>query len=173
MPSASITVSEVAREKGEFTVVDTSDYTGVTVTSTDLQIIDPNNVTYNVDIYSENFGTLNGTYTITTALLSYPQTEFPDGVYSLTFTANLDAGGPLVSPVTNFLFSVNSKVCWADRFENCLDGDNCFTDEEKENRTDVRELIQAAETHFSQSRFSSASSALETASSLCDNKCNC
>lgn len=172
MPSANLDISTIPRETGIFVVTDTSDYTGVTVVSTSLEVTSPEGDSYSVSLYQENFPNLNDEYRISTALLSYPDDSFPDGTYSFVLKAVLSDDTTLVSPTKYLLMDMNVKICWAERYERCLRNNNCFSDEEKEIRTDVRELIQAAEEHFAQFRFALADKSLTWASSLCK-KCGC
>jgi len=174
MPTASITVNTTPREAGQFTVIDTSDYTGaITVDSTDLEVTDPDNNVYNIDIFPENFATINGTYVITPSLLGLTEETFKDGVWSFQFTATIDGGTILTAPLVYLLMDITAKTCWVDMFENCIKNGDCFSDEEKDKRTDIREFIQAAEEHFGQFRYTSATTALTEALRLCENKCDC
>lgn len=174
MPSASITVNTTPRETAEITVVDTSDYTGATtIDETDLVVTDPDNNVYNIDIFPENFTTTNGTYIITPTLLGLTTENFKDGVWSFQFTALIDTSTLLTAPLVYLLFDINSKTCWVNMFENCIENDGCFSETEKDKRTDIREFIQAAEEHFEQSRYTSASAALTEAFRICDDKCDC
>lgn len=174
MPTASITISSGNRDASFFTIADTSDYTGVTVVKTDLILTDPNNNVYNIDIFDENFGAISSTYSITTTLAGYPSTDFEDGTYSFVLTATLDDNSVLTSATTYYLMDINVKKCWANKFEDAIDeGDVALTDAEKRNRTEVRELIQAAEVYFSQFRYTNASDLLKRANDLCNDECNC
>jgi hypothetical protein len=172
MPTANISVATVPRELNKLVVTDTSDYIGVTVVSTSLTIIDPDNNTYVIELFPANFGAINGTYDVLTSVLGYPTDNYIDGVYRFTLAATLDDDSVMTSADVYYLFDQNSRIGWAERYERCLKNNNCFSDDEKEIRTEVRELIQAADEHFSQFRFSMANKALKFAVGLIS-KCGC
>jgi hypothetical protein len=170
MPTASLSVSVANRNTGRFVVVDTSDYTAVSVTSTSLKVVGPDNTIYIIDIYPANFASVNGTYNITPTILGMSTTSFVDGVYSFELTAITD-GGTFVSSILYFLLDVNAIKCWAESYEMTIDEGREIEDEVRERRTEVRELIQAAREHFLFFRYSKATEAIERALYICQNEC--
>ena len=167
----SLTVSVGNRNPSIFVVADTSDYDAQTVNSTDLTVVFPDNTTVTVDIYPENFPAESATYNITPTLLGKSYTDFPDGVYSFKLSVDTTPDGADESELTFYLMKVNTQKSWAESFETSVDNENEIEDEVKEKRTDVRELMQAAQEHFEFFRYTKATEAIERALLISNSDC--
>lgn len=170
MPTASVAISSANKDNTKFVVSDTSDYTGVTVNSTDLTVVFPDNSSVTVDMYSENFGAEGATYNVSATLLGLSGGTLSDGVYSFTLIADT-SGGTLTSDTVYFLLDVNAIKCWCDDFELTIDEEKDVEDKIRENRTEVRELIQVAQEKFELFQYSDATEAIQRALYICQNNC--
>lgn len=146
-----------------------------TVSSIIATVIDPDSVSYTVNISPDNVANptaLPFTFTLTPELLGLTTTYFQDGVYSVTLA--VDYSDATDESIQDYVLMANrAKRAWKDWIEltACLNG-GCGCDDCGTTISSVREQIQAAVTFYENSEFTSARQLLTCAYEEAKNKIN-
>lgn len=136
-----------------------------TVLNTRLTVVDPDNVSYIVNLSPEEFSVptvLPLTREILATMLGL--TSYSDGVWSFTYTVNYTDASQEITPAAYILFDNNTVIAYMALMTKHIGLDCiCGNEPTHRKRSSANELIEAAETFFELVRFDEARKSLSTA----------